>query len=524
MPPKSRRPNRGRRSLPVTMNAPTGGLNGRDAYTDMPPDDAFRLDNWVPNNTSVDTRGGSETFITGMPGAVESLEVFTGGAASKMLAFCAGNIYNATLPGAIGAAIATGKTSNKVTTAMFSNAGAQFLLIFSGADQPLSYDGTTLTGLTITGMTGVQDTLHSPMAFKGRVYLAQQGQLGFYYLAVGAIQGAASYFDLAQQSLKGGALATITSYSQESMGTGPEDYALFVTTEGEYILYAGTDPSNAATWKLVGRYFGPPPIGRKSWFRFRSDVYFITEEGVLSFTQIRQMGEENSETEYLTGKLGKLFSERTKYKTTHGWSGMIYPRGNALYLNVPLTGGMNGPYTQFVMNTNNNKWCQFRGWNATAWALFAGRAYFGTYDGRVVLADEGFTDDGAEIQAVARQAWNTFDDEEGMGQADKHFHQITFAMSANGAPALACALNVNFEDAQPVYSTAITPPAGAMWDETLWDTSLWAGEAVTQNINVPVGKIGYIASPWVQAVSTAATIRWYASRIILEKTNGVLLQ
>ena len=66
MPPKSRPANRGRRSQPVTLSAPTGGLNGRDAYTDMPPNDAFRLDNWIPNNTSCDTRGGCKDYADEM--------------------------------------------------------------------------------------------------------------------------------------------------------------------------------------------------------------------------------------------------------------------------------------------------------------------------------------------------------------------------------------------------------------------------------------------------------------------------
>lgn len=519
-----RRPNRARRSIPVTLTAPTGGLNGRDAYTDMPRDHAFRLDNWFPNNTSVDTRGGSLTFATGMPGPVESLEVYTGGAGSKMLAFSNGGIYNVTLGGAVGAALASGKTSNRVTTAMFSNGGNQFLLIYTGADQPMSYDGTTLANITITGMTGSQNTLHSPMAFKGRVFLCQQGQLGFYYLAIGAIQGAASYFDLTQQCLKGGSLATQVSYSQESMGSGPQDYAVFVTTEGEYIMYAGTDPSAAATWALVGRYYGPPPIGKKGWFKFRSDVYFITEEGIISFTEIRRYGQEDRDAEYLSGKLGTLFKDALTYQTTHGWCGMIYPRGAALIVNIPRTSATSGEYTQFVMNTKNDAWCQYTDWDALCWALFNRRAYFGTNDGRVVLADEGFTDNGAEIKAVARQAWNTFDDDEGMGEADKHFHAISFAMSADGAPAISCSLNVNFEDDQPMFSTPTTPSAGAAWDTTDWDTDYWAGMAQTQNITVPVGKLGYIASAWMQAVSTAATIKWFASRIVLEKTAGVLFQ
>jgi hypothetical protein len=522
---KHRKPNRGARALPKTLSAPTGGLNGRDALGEQAPNDAFRLENWIPNNTSVDTRGGSVNFATGMPGAVESVEVYTGGVGGKMLAFSAGNIYNVTLGGAVGAAIASGKTSNKITSAMFSNAGSQFLLIYSGADQPLSYDGTTLTGLTITGLTGSQNTLHSPLAFKGRMYLAQAGQLGFYYLAVGAIQGAASFFDLQQQCLRGGSLATITSFSQDS-GNGPADYCLFVTTEGEYVVYAGTDPSNATTWVLVGRYYGPPPIGKKGWFKYRSDVYFITEEGVLSFSEIREGAQDEHDTEYLTSKLGKLFKDAvTAYQGTHGWCGIMYPRGAAIYLNVPMTSATNGRYVQFVMNTKTkDAWTEFTGWNAICWALFNRRAYFGTFDGRVVLADEGFTDNGAAITCTCRQSWNTFDDENGMGEADKQFHFVTFAMSADGSPSVSCELNVNYEDDEPQFTTALTPPAGAEWDLADWDTADWAGSASTQNITVPVGKFGYIASIWMRAVSTASTIKWFASRIVLEKTRGVLLQ
>lgn len=523
---QARKVSRGKRALPTTLTAPTGGLNGRDALADQAPNDAYLLENWFPTGTSVDSRGGSVDFSTGMPGAVESLEVYTGAAGSKMLAFSDGDIYNVTLGGAVGAAIATGKTSNKVTTAMFSNAGSQFLLIYSGADQPLSYDGTTLTGLTITGMTGSQNTLFAPMAFKGRMYLAQAGQLGFYYLGIGAIQGAASFFDLQQQCLHGGGMAAITSFSQESEGAGPQDYALFVTTEGEYVLYAGTDPSNAATWALVGRYYGPPPIGKRGWFKFRSDVYFITEEGILSFSEIRQMGEENNQTQYLTAKLGSFFKDAVIYEDTHGWEGIIYPRGGMVMVNVPLAAAESGGYQQFVLSTlSKDAWTKFTGWNGICWTLFNRRAYFGTFDGKIVLADEGFMDNGDMIECSAGQAWNTFDDNNGMGEADKQFHIVTFAMSADGAPSIGASLNVNYEDDEPTTFTALVPSTGgADWDVADWDVADWGGSSITQNVSVPVGKLGYIASIRMRAVSTASKIRWFGSRILLQKTNGVLLQ
>lgn len=521
MPVKKRPVNRARRATPALLPAPVGGLNGRDAFSEMPEKDAFVLDNWFPYNTSVDTRGGSANHVTGIGSAVESLEVYTGAAGSKMFAFANGSIYNVTNPGPVGAAVASGKNSNRVTTAMFTNAGAQWLLIFSGQDPPLGYDGAAFTALAITGMTGSQNTLHSPHAFKGRIFLAQQNQLGFYYLAVGAIQGAATYFDLGQVSLKGGSLATIASFSQGDTGTGPQDYALFVTTEGEYILYGGTDPSNSATWALIGRYVGPPPIGRKGWFRFRSDIYFITEEGVMSFAQIRQTGEGVETEEYITAKLGRNYIGATINQAVHGWCGMIYPRGNMLLINVPLTGTIGGEYVQFAMNTDTNSWGRFRKLSGLCWTLFNRRAYFGTYDGRIVLADEGSKDNGVEIKAVGRQAWNTFANEQSIGIVDKQFHMASVVLKADGVPNVAANINVNFEDDQPPQVGAIVPPPGAVWNLAVWNVDYWAGSASAHNVFISIGKIGYVASLWLEVGSYSSRVNWIATRVLHEQTKRV---
>lgn len=519
--PKYRKPNRGRRAVPTTLPAPTGGLNGRDALAEMPHKDAFVLDNWFPNSTTVDTRGGSLDYSTGLPGAVESLEVYTGAAGAKMLAFSNGGIYDVTAGGAVGAALLGGQASSKVTSCMFSNAGSQFMLIYSGADAPLSYNGAALAGLVITGLTGSQNLIFAAMAFKGRVLLAQTGMLGFYYLAVGAIQGAASYFDLQQQSVRGGSLAAICSISQEDNGTTPQDYAVFVTTEGEYIVYNGTDPSSAANWALVGRYFGPPPIGKKGWFRYRGDVYFITEEGILSLTQIRETSGADPD-KYISAKLGRNYSDLTStFQATHGWCGLTYPRGKSLIVNVPSSSGV---YYQFAMNTNTGAWCRFTGWNGLCFNTFNRRMYFGTQGGKVVLADQGFTDNGAQVTGSARQAWNTFDADDGIGDEDKQFHFATFALLVDGAPSLSCAVNVNFEDDRPQDVTGIVTAAGADWDTSDWDTTDWGGTALAASITVPVGKVGYVGSLWFQATSLVSKVQWYSSRVILEKLRGVLVQ
>ena len=519
MPVKKRPPNRAKRAIPQMLPAPVGGLNGRDSLAAMPSTDAFLLDNWFPHNTSVDIRGGTLDFAWGLPAPVESLEVYTGAAGSKMLAFAGGGIYNATNTGAIGAAMLSGQNSSSVTAAMFSNAGAQWLLIFSGLDQPLGYNGAALTPLVITGMTGSESTLDRPHTFKERVFLTQKDQLGFYYLDVGAIQGVAHYFDLGEVSLKGGALTCITSFSEEGTGTGPQDYALFVTTEGEYILYNGIDPSNADSWSLVGRYFGPVPIGRKGWFKFRSDVYFITREGVMSFAQIRQTGEGVDTNEYITAKLGVHYRTLTKYTQTLGWDGFIYPTGGMLIVNLPMSGAISGAYTQFAMNTDTNSWGRFKGLPAICWALFNRIPYYGTYDGKIVQFDQTPTDNGVEIRAVGRQAWNTFDQAKAPGLVDKQFHFVSVVLKSDGIPNVSCNMNVNFQDDQPPQVGSITPNPGAVWDLATWNVDYWAGASSAHEVLIAIGKIGYVGSLWVEANSFSSSVEWIATRVLLEQTN-----
>lgn len=518
-----RRTNRKRRAVPFTLPAPVGGLNGRDGIANMDPNDAFVLDNWIPGNTTVDTRLGCADHVTGVPAAVESLEVYAGGASQKMLAFAGGSIYNVTTPGVVGAALVSGRVSNRVTSTMFSNAGSQFLICANGLDAPFSYDGTTIATLVFTGVTGSSTALICPHTFKGRLYFGQRNMLGFYYLAVGAIQGAASYFDLAQVAKRGGSIVGIASVSANNAGSGPQDFIVFMTSEGEYLVYSGFDPSNAANFTLVGRYYGAPPIGQKGYFNFRSDLFIIAEDGVIPFSLITSAGEVGEPLKYLSSKLGKYYTSLNVFKDTHGWTSVQCPDQQMLLVNCPVSSSVTGDYVQFALNTSTNAWSRFVGWKAICWALFGRTAYYGTADGRVVQANEGFNDSGVDIQCSARQAYNYFDDGRGMGSADKQFHFATFIFESDGTPPVSTQLNVNFTNQEPTYVSAVAGNDGTDWDEPFWDTVFWASEGITQIFTVPYGDIGYAASIWLKAVNANVPLKWYATRFVFEKTTGLVL-
>lgn len=507
----------------LTIPAPVGGLNGRDSLAAMPPKDAFVLDNWIPGTATCDARGGHSqwTAAVAVGGAVESLVPYVGGdvTAKKLLAFGNGKVVDVTTS-TPPAALQSGRTSNRISHTMFSNAGSQFLIGVSGGDAPFSYDGTTFANLTITGLTGVQATLAHVFTFKGRLYFCQANQLGFYYLAPGAIQGAATYFDLSQVAKKGGYLVATASFSSDS-GNGLADYFVAVTSEGEYLVYAGTDPSNVATWALVSRYYGPPPIGRKCTFNYGSDLVIITLGGAIPFSAIRSDGGISAD-DAITYKLGAYVQDQNVNSGVHGWQAVTYNRKGLLFYNVPVTSSIAGAYVQFVQNTKTQAWTRFTNLNGICWCEFNGDLYFGKYDGRVMKYDTGQLDDTAPILLDCKQAYNYFEDGSGSTNSNKHFHFSKMLVACDGDPPLNAELNVDYMEDQPEYVASTSGITGVAWDVSSWDISGWGADVSTRFYMLSTGKYGVAASLWVRASLNGLNLKWYATQHIFSKAQGVL--
>ena len=518
-------------SLPQTVPAPIGGLNGRDPLADMDAKDAYLMDNVVPGTAYVESRKGCVKYSSASLGApVQALEVYSGGAGDKMLAFAGGKIFDVST--SVASQLLTGRTSNIPISTMFSNASdaAQYLVFVTGYDQPYAHNGTSLVALTMTGMVGSQNTLNYVLAFKGRLYFGQRDKLGFYYLPPGQIQGALSYFDLAQQSKRGGYLVAIASFSDTNTGTSPADYMVFITNKGEYIVYAGFDPSNANNWTLVGRYYSAPPIGNKCALNYNSELVVLTEEGALAFSDIRRAGDSNaggvSGATYsaITSKLGSYLSAFNVNATVPGWGGLQYSgAGGWLLLNVPATSSISGNYYHYVMNTTTNAWCRFTNWNGMAFTVFNKRLYFGRYDGYIMLGDEGRLDDGAAIKCDIKQAYNYFDDGSGMAFLQKHFQWASLLVSCDGEPPLSGKFNVDYTEEQPAYVNVLAPTAGAQWDVAAWDTGVWGDDSRTQRFVITLNKGGVAGALWLRASLQGLTLRWYATQYVMEKTRGLLI-
>lgn len=508
-----------RRAGPVArtaeLPAPVGGLNARDSITNMPATDAVRLTNYWCTTTEVNLRDGYSNHATGLSGAVNSLMVYNKvGGTSEMFAANGAFIYNVTSAGAIGAAVVSGLTSDKWQWIQFSTTGGNYLYAVNGADKPLLYDGTTWTpidGLSTPAITGVTTTdLVNINVFKTRIWFVQKNSLISWYLPTSAVGGAAASFDFRPIFKKGGYLVAMATWSIDG-GSGLDDYAVFVTSQGEVAVYQGTDPASASTFALKGVYQVGNPIGYRCFDKFAGDVILINRDGIVPLSRALISSQTNARAA-LTDKINQAISVLAKdYASTFGWQTQLYPQENMLILNVPVTGNVR----QFAMNTITGAWSMFTGWNANCFARMGETVYFG---GTSVVSKiwDVATDNAATITGEALQAFSKFG-----SPTNKHFKMARPIFYTNGSPSVSLNINVNYQSESTFSAASVASTTFGVWDTGLWDDALWGGDGeLNQNWQSP-GAIGYTGALAIKVMALGAEFRWQATQFVFE--NGDVL-
>lgn len=502
----------------TSYQAPVGGWNAIDALADMKPTEAVVLDNWYPTPAYCEIRGGSSSHATGMTGTGKTLMVYNGlNGTSKMFCATASGVYDVSSAGAVGAAVAA-RTSGKHQHVMFGDGTNQYLIMCNDADKPLYYDGTTWTAVDAASspaLTGVTTTnLIAPFIFKGRLNFIEKNTLKFWYLAAGAAGGALTAFDLSGVAQRGGYLMAAHSWTVDA-GDGVDDRLVFITSMGEVIVYQGTNPSSASTWALVGVYLIGAPLGRNCIFPYASELIFLTKQGAFPLsTVLNSSGFDLSKA--VTRKVQNAFNEAAvSYGGIYGWKAIHYPEQSAVIVNVPLVEG--GEHHQYVMNTLNNSWCRFKGWDAEDFAIFNGELYY-CQSTKVIKAWSGASDQGANVEAYAKTAFSYF----GSRGQQKDFKMFRPVLAVNGSLNFLIDLDIDFSDTDIVGTAAYTVAGSGVWDTANWDDAYWAsGFQIIKNWQSPSAWTGYSASGKIKIATNSLTVQWISVDYVYEVGNGL---
>lgn len=453
-------------SQPSPLPMPTGGWNTISPLAGAPPDSAIIIDNFFPQAAYVELRRGfAQHCDTTNANPVESLMPYqsTDGLTDALFAAAGSVIYDVTT--STPASDVTSLTSARWQHVQFSTSAGTFLVIANGSDAVRNYNGTAWSTPTLTGVTSAD--LIDVTAHLNRLWFIEKESTNAWFLPTGQIAGTVRLFPLGGLFRNGGKLLKIISWQLNGEGGG-DDLLAFLSDRGEVIVYAGTDPTNASTWRKQGSYIIGAPIGQRCALQLGGDVAVICVDGVVPLSQALVLERSASTRIALTANIQPTMAESARlYSTNFGWELISYPRGTRAILNVPAV--TNDTVFQYVMNTVTGAWCRFRNQNANCWAVLRDRLFFGVDDGIVHEADIGGNDDGVAIEADLITAFHDL----GNRGIVKHYPMVRPLITASSAISPGVAINVDFDISAEVEAQQTVLDPSAMWDVALWDVDLW---------------------------------------------------
>lgn len=456
-----------------SIPAPVGGWDAVSSIADMDHDRAVVLENWMPRPGYVEVRRGHKVHASGMGSSVvDSLLVYNGltSAASKMFAATGTKIYDVSSSGAATEAV-TGLANARWQGVNFTTSGGKFLWICNGADDPRHYNGSEWATPSLTGITG-SDAIHVN-AHKNRIWVVLKDSTKAAYLGTGAVAGSFTTFELGGQFTKGGFLVAMATWTRDG-GAGEDDFAVFISSRGQCVVYAGTDPASAETWSLVGRFDLGAPIGYRCFTNVAGDLALVNIDGVLPLSKALETDRGAAAVIAITSRINNAMNEAARsYASNYGWELTPYPKGTMAILNVPIQEGQT--QHQYVMNTLTGAWCKFTGMNANCWAVFRDNLYFGGNAGFVYQADSTAVDVTDPIDAVGQGAYNYY---RSAGRL-KQWKLLQPLLTTDSDSRPAVGLSTDFKDNASLGTPTAGQTISAVYDTAVWDTDIYAIESRT---------------------------------------------
>jgi hypothetical protein len=346
------------------------------------------------------------------------------------------------------------------------------------------------SGLSVTGVS-TSDLKHVWL-HQNRLFFVKKDSLSVWYLPAGAVGGTANDISLAGVFQRGGTVLFGATWSLDS-GAGLDDKCVFVSTEGEVAIYSGTDPSDASTWSLEGRYDIGRPLSSRGVMRVGGDLLIATDDGIVPLSTA------------LTKDPADLSLAAVTRNIRSTWRAEVL-RG---YANMQLFKWTNGevmlslfPMASRALSANlqTAAWAFQTGWNGVCGAELAGNAYVGQSDGVIKRIDITGADLGAPFVSKVCAAFTHLGDPltykmpsmvRGAYFADSPF---------NARYGMAVDYNVEFTSAPPVASTDS--------DALIWGTSNWGEATWSADVEAPTtGLTDYWASVTGAGSALAPTVQ-----------------
>lgn len=392
-------------------------------------------------------------------------------------------------------------------TVQFATTGGVFLIGVNGASEGFIYDGTdfySLDGGDDPAFTGIQfpnGLTSADMAYvwvyKNSLWFVEKESLNAYYVAVDQIGGTAKKFPLGSEFGQGGSLLIGQSWSLNSGGQGGlSDQCVFVSTEGEVVVYQGTNPDEASTWSKVGTYRIGAPMGRRGFIRAGGDLVFATTIGFIALSTAVQVDMAALAPRAVSYSIEDKWNDLVMQRGRENWVAILWPEGQMVAVAPPLADNLP---TFLVSNARTGSWANFTNWSVTCMEVFQGRMFFGRPDGYIMEAMVGGTDDGTLFTGTYMPLFSD--------AAKPTMHKVARIARAELVSdveireKVSCLFDFNSELPEPPNAEAT--PVGNEWNNGIWDQSVWGWEkpGIISKRRHSVSGDGYRLAPVLQVTS-----------------------
>ena len=486
-----------RQSYRASTRAPIGGWNTRDDLANMPQDDAEIFDNWLPDTNTVTVRKGYAQHCASIgSGNVDTLSTFVSTTGTKKFLACGGGgVYDITSGTA--SSLGTGFSNDRWDTASFNN----HLIFVNGADQPQDYDGASLSVASFSGGP-TPSSIFAAHVFKNRVLYAASNQLAFWYTSLFASTGALTKFPLAGIAERGGSVVSISSWTVDG-GSGPDDFLAIFTSEGEVLVYQGTDPGS--DFAIVGRFYVGPVISNHVVDKIYGKLFVVTNRDYIYLPDqfLVQGGGRDSKLS------GAARDALAAYSNLTGWQVRYSPSEGLMIVNVP-TGESTS--VQHVVNVKTGAATRFTGLNARVWGEFDGALYFGGNDG-TVNKYTGTSDGGSPITCIARTAPSSL-----RTNSEKQVVAYRNRLKSNGTVTTGSGLAYDFGKNAFAQSLTVAAPSGSVLPAD-WPFDWSSKDTTREEWQRGAGRGTYVQM-YLQA-STTVDMSWLGTDYITEP-GGIL--
>jgi hypothetical protein len=382
-------------------------------------------------------------------------------------------------------------------------------VVNDAGDFPLRFDGTAWTTLSVAeiypdstspykaGIITGQNLVYV-CKYRNRYFFIEKDSMNAWYLPLNAVGGELKVIPLSGAATKGGKLLFCATWSIDA-GDGIDDKLVFCTNLGELIIFTGSDPGSATSWRQEGRYEMSEPLGMNAHISIGGDLLIATVDGILPTSGAITKDRAELELTAITRQINSMWRAEVLDKHEFSWTMCKWGEYNGIFVTLP--GGLPNQRRCLLANASTGAWARYTGWDAMCWMRMGTDMFFGTQSGIVMRADQGGYDDGQPYVATLVGGWEMF---QSPAQTITWL-QARASFTARGSQPFQPQLSATTD----YVVTLPTPPTAGpdpgpldVWGEGLWGEALWGVGAPPPAVKntgwVSIGMTGFSHAPVVQ--------------------------